>query len=121
MDAAVASGEAAAIHLAEVLVDLLAAPAWMTLINRRDTDYHRWRPQGLPSGGVPRRSLWDRSAPGALTLFGGAQFFDPVDHDAHCRTASDGLDHLGGSMQTWLERWPAALAALGVPVFKIAT
>jgi hypothetical protein len=121
MNAAQASGQGAAIDLAQVLVDLLAAPAWTALVNRRDTDYHRWRPQGLPGGGVPQRSLWDRPGPGTLAVSGGGPFFDPVDHKTLCCTASDGLDQLGASMSTWMARWPAALAALGVPVFKIAT
>lgn len=120
MDAARSTGEPAVVELPIVLVDLLGAPAWTALINRRDTDYHRWRPQGLPGGGVPRRSLWDRTVPGTRTLSGGARFFDPVDHKALCRTASEGVDQLGASMETWLARWPAALVALGVPVFKVS-
>ena len=117
-DAAVATGEGAAVDLAQVVVDLLAAPRWTALVSRRDTDYHRWRPQGLPSGGVPQRSLWDRTQPGTRTLSGRALFYDPVDHKALCRVAGDALDELDTAMRKWLEMWPGALTACGAPLFK---
>ena len=60
--AALASGEGAAVDLAQVILDILAAPRWIALVNRRDTDFHRWRPQGLPTGGCRNaRSGIDRS------------------------------------------------------------
>jgi len=115
------TGEGAAVDLAQVVVDLVAAPRWTALVDRRDTDYHRWRPQGLPSGGVPQRSLWGRPNPGTRVLEGGASFYDAIDHRALCRIAGDALDELTDAMANWLELWPRALAALGVPVFKIPT
>ncbi len=117
--AALASGEGAAVDLAQVILDLLAAPRWIALVNRRDTDFHRWRPQGLPTGGVPQRSLWDRPQPGTRILSGGASFYDPVDHEELCRIAGDALDELGEAMKKWLDMWSAVLAALGVGVFKV--
>lgn len=119
-EAAQATGESAARDLVQVLGDLVGDPRWSALVDRRDVDYHRWRPQGLPSGGVPQRSLWDRPEPGTRSLHGGARFFETVDHKALCRTAGEALDAVGETMGKWLDLWPAALQAVGVPVFKTA-
>lgn len=119
MEAAVATGESAAHGLSSVLAGLVNDQQWVALVDRRDNDFHRWRPQGLPNGGVPRRSLWVEPSVGTRSLSVGPTFYDPVDHEALCRASSTALDTLGGAMARWLKMWPAALKAVGVPVFKI--
>ena len=117
--AAATSAGTAPTRMSQVLEELLAAPQWKALVQRRSIDYHRWRPQGLPNGGVPRRSLWNTSVTGTRSLSGGGGFYERVDHEALCRTAGDALDVLGNAMEAWLKVWPVALCELGVPVFKI--
>lgn len=118
VEAGTATGEAAVTNLGEVLVELAEDERWNALERRRHDDYHRWRPQSLPGGSVPRRSLWHRESPGTRSLAGGADFYDPVDHRALAATASAGLDALAEAMHAWDAGWPYALKALGVPILK---
>ena len=118
LEAAKATGEDSVVALCEVLVTLAEDERWRAMEQRRHADYHRWRPQGLPGGGVPRRSLWTRPHPGTMQLSGATHFFEPVDHEALAATAGEALDALGDAMIRWDGLWPAALKALGVGVFR---
>lgn len=120
VEAALATGDAAAIALCEVVVGLLDDHRWEALVQRRDVDYHRWRPQGLPSGGVPQRTLWDNAGTANRSLSFGGTFYEPVDHDDLCLTPGEAMEALGTAMDAWSDRWPAALAAVGVAVFNVA-
>jgi hypothetical protein len=107
------------VELCEVLVDLTADSDWRAVEQRRHGDYHRWRPQGLPSGGVPTRSLWTRPSPGVMRLSGSAHFYELVDIDEVVGVVGRGLRTLADAMRTWYAAWPVALRDLGVPLFKI--
>lgn len=119
LEAAHPTGSAAVTTLCKVLVSLTSDPDWHALERRRHDDYHRWRPQGLPSGGVPTRSLWGRPSPGVMELSGSLHFYELVDVDELVDVAGRALEVLAAAMTGWDEVWPRALRDLGVPLFKI--
>ena len=117
---AVATNEARVIDHVAVLRMLVDDPRYTSLVERRGMDFHRWRPQGLPGGsGVPQASLWKKSDGTRVLSFGGG--FPPdalADPDLVSAIATNGMDAIAETMKLWLDRWPDAMAALGVKVWK---
>jgi hypothetical protein len=98
--------------LDSLLVDLVKDPAWIALANRRDVDYHRWRPQSI-SGGVEPEMPWDSSVPGSKFIdFGGSSRYIPTEPSVIVAEATDGVVALGTRMGEWLEAWPTAVNEL---------
>jgi hypothetical protein len=120
-EAAGVAGDPAAIRLADRVVDLTKDPRWIALSNRRDVDFHRWRPQSV-DGGVATSNPWEETEGGAskLTMYATSQH-QPPDTEVLMQEASDGLDALAEAMGDWLATWPSALRGLGVPVFNEET
>jgi hypothetical protein len=117
---AVATNDARVIDHVAVLRMLLDDPRYTSLEERRGMDFHRWRPQSLPAGsGVPQTTLWERSDGTRALSFGGG--FPPdalADPDLVSAIATNGMDAIAGTMELWLDRWPDAMAALEVKVWK---
>jgi hypothetical protein len=119
VEAARATAKSSVVSLCEVLVDLTADPAWRAIEQRRHSDYHRWRSQGLPSGGVPMRSLWTGPSPGVMELSGSTHFFERVDVNEAADAVNRALEAFANQMRAWDAAWPSAIRDLGVPLFKV--
>jgi hypothetical protein len=119
VEAAEATPFAAVADLCRVLVTLTRDSRWLVLEQRRHDDYHRWRPQSLPTGGVPTRSLWTRPSPGVMQLSGAVHFFEGLNVDQLTDSAGDALEALADAMLEWDALWPVALKALGYAVLKV--
>lgn len=117
---AAATNEARVIDHVAILRMLVDDPRYTALVERRGMDFHRWRPQGLPGGsGVPQASLWKKSDGARSLSFGGG--FPPdalADPDLVSAIATNGMVAIAETMKLWLDRWPDAMAALGVKVWK---
>ena len=101
------------------IVDALAEdPSWKALTMRRHEDFHRWRPQSI-SGGVAPQDPWEYG-PGfaSLSWYASSQY-QPLDPSVLVAEAQQGLEVLGNAMGDWMGTWPAALKALGCPMFKV--
>lgn len=111
------TGDADAARLANIVADLTRDSRWMAVMDRRGTDFHRWRPQSV-DGGVATSNPWEPTPNGAsvLRVYGRSQHQIP-DTTMLAREACEGLDALTEAMDDWLATWPAALRGLGIPMF----
>jgi hypothetical protein len=80
-------------RLADRVLDLTKDPRWVALSNRRDVDFHRWRPQSV-AGGVATSNPWEQAADGSskLTMYGTSQH-QPPDAGRLIQEASGGSVH----------------------------
>lgn len=119
--AAQRTGEVELVELVEPLGGLTKGAAWAALVARRDAGYHRLRPQSI-EGGVPSENPWaaDQTA-GTLTLsvstFSG--YLPPVLEDVVAEAAA-GYEALSAAMSDVYDRLPAALRAVGVPIWRMS-
>lgn len=106
-------------ELVAQLRELVDDPRWRALVGRRDTGYHRWRPQSVP-GGAATVNPWKEHAPGqyVYTVSARSQHVPPEARPL-VEEAGAGLDALAESMDRWLAVLPAAFGELKVPVFKL--
>lgn len=106
---------ASLVHAVGILAD---DPRWHALEERRNVDYHRWRPQSI-SGGVAKRSPWDHSVPGQRTLsFPPGERYEPTSPALLLDEAEQGTLALSESMDHWSDVIAGALVELGLPVFS---
>lgn len=112
------TNESALVALTDPLDALTRHAAWATLVARRHADSHRLRPQSI-EGGVPSESPWTHD-PTAGTLTLGATttpaYRPPVLEDVVHETQA-GYDALSSAMRDVHDRLPAALVAVGVPIW----
>lgn len=98
--------------LGSLLVDLVEDPQWDALADRRDVDYHRWRPQSI-AGGVAPQTPWDSSVPGSRFMeLDFTSRYVPTEPTAIVAEATAGVIALGGRMGTWLDHWFVAVNEL---------
>ncbi len=111
--AADASGEPAAQALVEPIERLLAAEAWVAMVGRRDQNFHRDRPQSLPTG-VAFENPWevDEHGNGVLDFPGEANYVPP-DPDIAVEEASTAVSELASAMSAWIDQLQPTLVALG--------
>ncbi len=115
------SGAKDVIQLAESIVHFGTARTWKDLVERRGTDFHRWRPQTHGIEGVPRISPWKREGNTRRLELEHPSYEDAQGlADETARLASDAMIDLAFSMRTFMERWPPASNHLGGPRFKLA-
>ena len=94
-------------------------PRWRALVDRRDTGYHRWRPQSVP-GGAATVNPWKEHAPGQYVHTVSARSHHvPPEARPLVEEAGAGLDALAESMDRWLALLPGAFGELKVPVFEL--
>jgi hypothetical protein len=119
--AAQQTGEVALVELVEPLDALVKSAAWGALVARRDAGYHRLRPQSI-EGGVPSANPWATDqVSGALTLSVStfSEYLPPVLEDVMTETHA-GYEALSSAMRDAHDRLPAALRAVGVPIWRTA-
>lgn len=105
--------------LVRLLRDLVDDARWMALVDRRNTGYHRWRPQSV-EGGTATTSPWREVAAGQVVMqISSSSGHVPLDSQLLVDEARAGLDALGAAMAQWLELMPATFAELGVPAFAV--
>lgn len=92
---------------------------WKALIKRRNSGYHRWRPQSV-AGGTATSNPWTTTSQGDHTLGISSQsHHEPPDAGELVDEAVAGLDALGESMENWLAALPGALNELGIEMFQV--
>lgn len=113
------TNELALVELVEPLDGLTKNEAWAAVVARRDAGYHRLRPQSI-EGGVPSRSPWEADEIAGTLTMGRATFSDylPPALEDVVRETRAGYDALSSAMSDVHDRLAAALAAVGVPIFR---
>jgi hypothetical protein len=113
-----ASGQQPVIELIECIARVGCGTIWRSLLERRNEDFHRWRPQSYGVAGVPRCSPWERES-GVRTLRIGTLPYEEAQGLAQevATLARDGMFELAHAMGAFAERWPAASVHLGGPKF----
>jgi hypothetical protein len=94
--------------LKAVMQELLDDPRWSALATRRNTDFHRWRPQSI-EGGVAPTSPWvglDEDTQ-LLAVFDG-NIYAPESASALRDEAAGALEALTDAMSRWLSLYPDA-------------
>jgi hypothetical protein len=78
--------------VADPIAESLSSTAWQVLLARRDTDFHRWRPQSADVLGLSTKPLWTKLAPDTWRI-GGTHDYTDGDGlaDDGTRTGSDVL------------------------------
>ncbi len=94
-----------------LLRTLVEDDRWTRLVERRNTDFHRWRPQSV-AGGVEPASPWiEAEADGerfsVLTVYQG-ETLQPDDHRLLIAEAGRALDALEAAMRAWNELFDSA-------------
>lgn len=114
----VESLEAASVHHQPAVRDsvtllraLVDDQRWSGLVDRRNTDFHRWRPQSV-EGGVATTSPWlgfeDYQV---LTVRDGGALI-PESHEQLIADTRLGLERLEATMRAWIELFPDARRAV---------
>jgi hypothetical protein len=115
--AASQAGQAALVRLVDPLDGLVNSEDWAALVARRDAGYHRLRPQSI-DGGVPSKNPWVADQAAGTLVLSVSTFSDyvpPALEDVVHETQA-GYQALSAAMKEVLDRLPAALSSVGVPV-----
>lgn len=114
----VSSLEAAAVHhqpavtqLVALLRSLIDSDDWSKLVERRHTDFHRWRPQSI-EGGVATSSPWLESDDFQMLTVRDGGTLIPDRHEQLIADAGLGLERLEATMRHWIEIFPDARHAV---------
>ncbi|KQS22380.1 hypothetical protein ASG05_01955 [Frigoribacterium sp. Leaf186] len=117
---AAATGKPELVELAALLVKLEQNETWRAIVGRRNTEFHRMRPQTI-DGGVPQVNPWvqyseetDEHEASWQMDFGNP--LNPYTPDV-AQLVDDSevaLDALVGTMVQWARGWQRALVALNV-------
>lgn len=112
------TGETPLLELVQPLRDLLQQPEWKALALRRDTGYHRWRPQSI-DGGVPNTNPWVDEGNGSLTLSVGiSSGYVPPALEPLVAEARAGHDSLSLAMSEIFTRLPKAMTSSGIGMWQ---
>ncbi|MCX7521743.1 hypothetical protein OSC27_05550 [Microbacterium sp. STN6] len=104
-------------QLVQLLRTLVDDEWWLKLVGRRNTDFHRWRPQSI-EGGVATSSPWvDHGDYQVLTVYQG-ETHQPDDHRLLISEALASLKILEKTMRAWNEIFVGALS--GVITYVLA-
>jgi hypothetical protein len=104
-------------QLVQLLRTLADDERWSKLVGRRNTDFHRWRPQSV-QGGVGTSSPWvDHGDYQVLTVYRG-ETHQPDDHRLLIAEALAALEILEETMRAWNEVFVGALS--GVTTYVLA-
>ncbi|QDZ14171.1 hypothetical protein [Humibacter ginsenosidimutans] len=104
-------------QLAHLLRTLIDDERWAKLVDRRNVDFHRWRPQSV-HGGVATSNPWtDHGDYQSLTVYDG-ETHQPDDHRALIAEVGAALEALEATMRAWNEIFPAAMH--GVRTYVLA-
>lgn len=105
-------------RLAGLVLALTQHVDWQALMNRRQVEFHRLRPQSI-AGGVATSNPWEATAVGGskLTMYSRSQHQAPV-ATSLVTESSAAIEVTSNTMREWLDAWPDALRDLGVPLFK---
>jgi hypothetical protein len=110
---ALATGVPELEELARLVRALSVEPSWRASVERRNTEFHRLRPQSI-DGGVPQRAPWEKHEGHIEMHFGDPRNPFTPDTSELMKEADAALAALAGTMATWLDTWDRALAALQV-------
>ena len=104
-------------QLIQLLRTLVDDERWSKLVERRDIDFHRWRPQSV-QGGVATSSPWVvHDDYQVLTVYQG-ETHQPDDHRILITEAFAALEILEETMRSWNEIFAHALS--GVSTYVLA-
>lgn len=107
LEAASVHHQPAVLELVALLRSLVDDKQWSGLVERRHTDFHRWRPQSVDSG-VSTTSPWlDFEDFQVLAVRDGGTFI-PMGHEEILSDTRLGLERLEATMRAWIELFPAA-------------
>lgn len=119
-------GQAEIVALIEPVAALGRSERWHELIDRRGTDFHRWRPQTHGIQGVAQQSPWRHvpptaDSPGERILGLGRSRYESAKGlgDEVADIATRGMSALNESMGHFMEAWWAASPKLGGPSYQI--
>jgi hypothetical protein len=106
--------EAAALHhqpevqeLVALLRTLVDDEDWSGLVERRHTDFHRWRPQSV-EGGVSTSTPWVHFEDYQVLEVRDGGSLVPEDHEAIIADTQLGLERLETAMRAWIALLPDA-------------
>ncbi|WP_127794353.1 hypothetical protein [Agromyces sp. LHK192] len=106
--------EAAAVHhqpsvtqLIAQVRDLIDDPDWARLVERRHTDFHRWRPQSIEGGVAPNSPWLEFDDYQVLAVRDGGRLV-PDDHARLIAEAGHGLERLEAAMRSWIDLFAGA-------------
>lgn len=118
VSAAGKTGEQALTDLVRPLDNLLNSDDWQALMARRESGYHRLRPQTI-SGGVPNQNPWvaGGTTGSTMSVFSSSPYVPPVLEDVVAESRA-GYDALALSMAEMIRVIPNAFDAVGVPLFE---
>jgi len=113
------TGDAALKDLVAPLTQLVSHPDWKKLVDRRHTASHRLRPQSI-AGGVPHQNPWvtDEATGGMAMSFLASSDYVPPDLEDVVMEAGAGYQVLSLAMRDVNDQLPAALKAVGVPLWR---
>ena len=106
--ASATSHHSTASDLVAVMQELLDDPRWSALAERRNIDFHRWRPQSI-EGGVSPSSPWAALADGygVLAVYG-SNIYVPEPANQLQEELAAAMQALTGAMSRWLGHYPGA-------------
>lgn len=120
------SGSQNIVALIEPVAELSFGAPWKALVDRRGTDFHRWRPQTHGLQGVPHSTPWRHTpstteAPGERVLGMGQPRYEDARGLAHdvADIATDAMFALSDAMNRFLTAWTRASQELGGPRYHL--
>jgi hypothetical protein len=108
------------LQLVRLLRTLVDDERWSKLVGRRNTDFHRWRPQSV-QGGVATSSPWVDYGDYQVLAVYQSETHQPDDHRLIIAEASASLEILEETMRAWNEVFLGALSGVTTYVLADAT